>query len=269
LIDTPQIFSRLFYHLQRKEAETNKEWEDMWNVFIVEDDPKIAELLSDYLLQVNFSVSLFTNGDTVVAEIQKKNPDIVLLDIMLPGKDGLTICREIRSFSNVSIIIITAKVDEIDRVLGLEMGADDYICKPFSPREVIGRIRAILRRRNFEPEEEQLVAGPIKINSSRHRVTIGQEELMVTPNEFELLKILISRPDSVFTRNDLRSKIQGYNFDGDERTIDSHIKNLRKKINKLLPDKSVIQTVYGIGYSFNLSQIMEMDNGGIDEGLSS
>jgi two-component system, OmpR family, response regulator BaeR len=221
-------------------------------ILIVEDDKKIAELLSDYLEQANFNVSILKRGDTVVSEVRLNPPDVILLDIMLPGKDGMTICREIRAFSKVPILMLTAKVEEIDRLLGLELGADDYICKPFSPREVVARIKAVLRRSNPEPTEERLIAGPIAINPESHKATAGDADLRLTPNEFELLKVLISRPGRVFTRSDLVSKIQGYDFDGYDRTIDSHIKNLRKKIDELLPGNKIIQTVYGIGYSFSV-----------------
>jgi two-component system, OmpR family, response regulator BaeR len=223
-------------------------------ILIVEDDKKIAELLSDYLEQANFNVSILKRGDTVISEVRLNPPDVILLDIMLPGKDGMTICREIRSFSKVPILMLTAKVEEIDRLLGLELGADDYICKPFSPREVVARIKAVLRRSNPEPAEERLIAGPITINPDSHKATVGEADLRLTPNEFELLKVLVSRPGRVFTRSDLVSKIQGYDFDGYDRTIDSHIKNLRKKIDELLPGNKIIQTVYGIGYSFSVPQ---------------
>ena len=223
-------------------------------ILIVEDDKKIAELLADYLEQSNFNVSILKRGDTVISEVRLNPPDAILLDIMLPGKDGMTICREIRAFSKVPILMLTAKVEEIDRLLGLELGADDYICKPFSPREVIARIKAVLRRSNPEPAEEKLTAGPITINPDSHKASVGDSDLRLTPNEFELLKVLVSRPGRVFTRSDLVSKIQGYDFDGYDRTIDSHIKNLRKKIDELLPGNKIIQTVYGIGYSFSVPQ---------------
>jgi len=218
-------------------------------VLIVEDDKRIAELLRDYLIQSNYDVSVLNNGAGVIYEVRQNPPDAILLDLMLPGKDGLTICKEIRSFSRVPILILTAKVEEIDRLIGLELGADDYICKPFSPKEVVARIKAILRR---STPEERLVAGPITIKSESHTVIIKGSTVRLTPIEFELLKILISRPHFVFTRSDLVSKIQGYDFDGYDRTIDSHIKNLRKKISQILPGEDIIESVYGIGYKFRL-----------------
>jgi two-component system, OmpR family, response regulator BaeR len=222
------------------------------NILIVEDDKKIAGLLTDYLRQANFSVSMLVSGERVADEVRINRPDLILLDLMLPEKDGLTICSEIRAFSRVPILIISGKIEEIDRLLGLELGADDYICKPFSPREVVARIKAILRRVFPEPDEAKFVAGPITIIPESHNAMVGDSNLSLTPNEFELLKVLISRPGRVFTRSDLVSMIQGYAFDGCERIIDSHIKNLRKKVDEHLPGNNIIQTVYGVGYSVNI-----------------
>jgi two-component system, OmpR family, response regulator BaeR len=220
-------------------------------VLVVEDDNKIAALLSDYLKQANFNVSILRRGDVVTSQVRSKPPDVILLDIMLPGKDGMTICQEIRSFSKVPILILSARVEEIDRLLGLELGADDYICKPFSPRELVARIKAVLRRNNSDTSKEILVAGPITINSDNHEVKIRETYLHLTPNEFELLRVLVSRPGYVFKRSDLISEILGNDFDGFDRIIDSHIKNLRKKIDKILPGNKIVHTVYGIGYAYN------------------
>ncbi len=218
------------------------------NILIVEDDAKIAELLRDYLINAGYSVSILNDGSGVIYEVRKNEPDAIVLDLMLPGKDGLTICREIRSFSRVPILILTAKIEEIDRLTGLETGADDYICKPFSPKEVIARIKAILRR---ACPEEKFVAGPVTIHLDSYIAKVDGSVIHLTPNEFELLKTLVARPGCIFTRSDLVSRIQGYDYEGYERTIDSHIKNLRKKIEEVIPGKEIIKTVYGIGYSFN------------------
>jgi two-component system, OmpR family, response regulator BaeR len=226
----------------------------MRKILIIEADDKITSLLDDYLKQANFSFSTLTRVDKVISEVDLNRPDLILLDNMLPDKDGLSICREIRSFSRVPVIIISARSDEIDRLLGLEFGADDYICKPFSPREVIARVKSILRRFYPEPQEEKLTAGPITVNPDSHSARVGETDLHLTPNEFELLKVLVSRPGRVFTRSDLVSKIQGYDFDGCNRTIDTHVKNLRKKVDGLLPGSRIIQTIYGIGYSVNVPQ---------------
>jgi len=223
-------------------------------VLIVEDEMKVAELLRDYLEEANFNVSILNSGNAVIQEVHHNHPDVILLDLMLPGKDGLAICSEIRSFSRVPILIISAKVEEIDRVLGLELGADDYICKPFSPREVVARIKAVLRRAYPEATEEPLVAGFIAIDPDRHTASIGGFDIHLTRIEFELLRILASSPGHVFTRSYIVSKIQGYDFDGYNRTIDSHIKNLRKKIDEVLPENQIIETLYGIGYRLNIPE---------------
>jgi two-component system, OmpR family, response regulator BaeR len=231
------------------------------NILIVEDDSKIAEILSDYLEKADFNVSIIKRGDTVISFVKFNPPDVILLDLMLPGKDGMTICREIRAFSNVPILIITAKVEEIDRLLGLELGADDYICKPFSPREVVARVKAVLRRIPGEQVETELTAGPITINQEKHSVTIGHENLHLTPIEFELLKLMVSRPHNLFTRDDFVSHIHGYDLEN-TRVIDSHIRNIRKKISQIMPDGNLIQTVYGMGYSLSLPKNPNLLNSG-------
>ena len=220
------------------------------HILIVEDEEKIASLLSDYLKKSGFRTSTQNNGDSVIAQIKKDPPDLVLLDIMLPGKDGMELCREIRQFSMVPIIMITARVEEIDRLLGLELGADDYICKPFSPREVVARVKAIFRRLHAQIPAHSLVIGSISLDNETHQVMIDKQLLNLTPIEFGLLKIMMSHPNRVFSRNELINRIQGYDFEGYDRTIDTHIKNLRKKIAIALPGQKIISTVYGVGYKF-------------------
>jgi two-component system, OmpR family, response regulator BaeR len=221
-------------------------------ILIVEDDPKIARLINAYLNNAGYNVATLSNGNEAIPQIKKSSPDLVILDIMLPGKDGMEICREARKFSNIPIIMLTAKIEEIDRLLGLELGADDYLCKPFSPREMVARVKAVLRRICLEPIQEKIIAGPISLDPTCHRVMIHDVELQLTPNEFEVLKILMMKPNQVFSRNDLIVKVQGYDFEGYERTIDVHKKNLRKKINEHLPDQKIIKTVYGVGYAFSV-----------------
>jgi two-component system response regulator BaeR len=223
------------------------------HILIVEDEKKIADLLCDYLKAAGFRPSAQNNGDRVISQIKKDPPNLILLDIMLPGKDGMQLCREIRQFSNVPIIMITARVEEIDRLLGLELGADDYICKPFSPREVVARVRAVFRRVHAKPREDHLVVGSISLDDETHQVMIDKNVLSLTPNEFGLLKIMMSRPNRVFSRSELINRVQGYEFEGYDRTIDTHIKNLRKKIAQQLPGREIISTVYGVGYKFNAS----------------
>lgn len=222
-------------------------------ILIVEDEKKIAALVADYLKNDGFSVDMLERGDMVVAYVKKNPPDLVLLDIMLPEMDGMSVCRELRKFSNVPIIMLTARVEEIDTLLGLELGADDYIPKPFSPREVVARVKAVLRRSRPEVPQDKLVAGPIVFEEHTRKVTVNGAPVRLTPNEFGLLKILMMHPGQVFSRNDLLNKVQGYSYDGYDRTIDSHIKNLRKKIAVHCPEKEIIVSVYGVGYKLKLS----------------
>lgn len=221
-------------------------------ILIVEDEVKIAHLLRDYLKKEGYSVTCMERGDTVIPYLRKKLPELILLDIMLPGKEGTEICREIRKFSTVPVIMLTAKADETDRVVGLELGADDYICKPFSPREVMARIKAVLRRSHAVSEEKMLTAGPITLDENSRRVRVRDQELKLTPNEFRLLRAMMSSPDRVFSRNELLNLVQGYDFEGYDRTIDTHVKNLRKKISDIVPDQEIITTVYGMGYKLSL-----------------
>jgi two-component system, OmpR family, response regulator BaeR len=221
------------------------------NILIVEDEERIARLLQEYLEREGYRASIVSRGDQAVAQVRKKAPDLMLLDLMLPGMDGLAVCREVRKFSNLPIIMTTAKVEEIDRLLGLEIGADDYICKPFSAREVVARVKAVLRRVQAEPEEKNLVLGPFVLDEHTHRVTISGRYLDLTPSEFTLLQVLLSQPERVFSRDELLARLQGYDCEGYDRTIDTHIKNLRKKLAEHLPDQEIIATVYGLGYKLS------------------
>ncbi len=222
------------------------------HLLVVEDEKKIAEVLSDYLTQAGFKVSCIHSGDQAVEKIKAVSPALALLDIMLPGMDGISVCREVRKFSDIPIIMITARIEEVDRLLGLEIGADDYICKPFSPREVVARVKAVLRRARPGETPQRLVAGPIILDEELHQVTIDGTPLALTPSEFGLFHVLMAAPNRVFSRADLLDKVQGYRYDGYDRTIDSHIKNLRKKISKRLPNREIIQTIYGVGYRFTI-----------------
>lgn len=221
-------------------------------ILIVEDEMKIMEILRDYLARAGYRVTELDRGDTVVPHVKQDPPGLILLDIMLPGMDGLDVCREIRKFSHVPIIIITARVEEIDRLLGLELGADDYICKPFSPREVVARVKAVLRRARAPQQTDcVMAAGEVCLIQETHQVLVAGHEVRLTPCEHNLLKTLLSHPNRIFSRNELISVVQGYDFEGYDRTIDSHVKNLRKKIAAYLPGKEVISTVYGMGYRLN------------------
>ena len=220
------------------------------HILIVEDEKKIAELLRDYLQKAGYAVTLRDRGDVVVPLVRENPPDLVLLDIMLPGMEGTEVCREIRKFSAVPIIMVTARVEEIDRLIGLELGADDYVCKPFSPREVVARVKAVLRRVYTEQAQTRLTAGPLSLDEDTRRVAVRSEELKLTPNEFALLKVFLANPHRVFSRGELVNRVQGYSYEGYDRTIDTHVKNLRKKIAEKLPEQDIIATVYGIGYRF-------------------
>ncbi len=218
------------------------------HILVVEDEPEIARILRDYLASEGFSVSILNRGDKVVSFVKGQQPIMVLLDIMIPYKDGLSVCKEIRTFSDVSIIMITARVDEIDRILGLELGADDYICKPFSPREVVVRVKTVLRRILKKRSDKILSAGHITVNRTARSVSIKGKELNLTPSEFKIISVLMESPNQVFSRTQLIEQVQGYSYEGYDRTIDFHIKNLRKKISACLPDKKIIYSIYGFGY---------------------
>ena len=223
------------------------------HILIVEDEKKIADLLKDYLCQSDFKVSCLTRGDEALEKISSIAPALLLLDIMLPGADGISVCREVRKSSDIPIIMVTAKVEEVDRLIGLELGADDYICKPFSPREVVARVKAVLRRACPVQSPRRLIAGPIILDENTRQVTVDGQPLSLTPSEFGLLNVLIALPERVFTRAELLDKVQGYRFEGYDRTIDSHVKNLRRKIAGKLPGKDVIVTIYGVGYKLSLA----------------
>ncbi len=218
-------------------------------ILIIEDEQQIGALLKDYFEQSGFETHTMQTGAKAVETIKKLVPDAVILDLMLPDTDGLEICRQVRRFSNLPILMVTAKVEEVDRLIGLEMGADDYICKPFSPREVVARVKAVLRRLTPDVNEGILTAGPIVIHPEKYLAVLKGTDLTLTRSEFELLYIMAKHPGRVFSRSDLISGVHGYEFEGYERTIDSHVKNLRKKMAAVL-DYDLIQTVYGVGYKF-------------------
>jgi two-component system, OmpR family, response regulator BaeR len=220
-------------------------------ILIVEDEVKIAQVLREYLTQAGYAVICLKRGDEVIPHVRKQPPALILLDVMLPGMDGMEVCRELRKFSNAPVIMLTARVDEIDRLLGLELGADDYICKPFSPREVVARVKAVLRRIHPRQTETRLNVGEIVLDEQRHQVLISGKEVKLTPCEFQLLKVLLAHPNRVFSRGELLNLVQGYDFEGYDRTIDTHIKNLRKKVATMVPDRELLSTVYGVGYKFS------------------
>ena len=219
-------------------------------ILIVEDEPKISHLLRDYLQQAGYETRESLNYDQIQCWVEQEEINLILLDWMLPGMSGLEICQQLRTISNVPILMITARVEEIDRLKGLDSGADDYICKPFSPREVVARVKAILRRTNHEDHAE-LIAGPLRLDQTTHQAWVDESEVVLTPNEFGVLKVLLQRPGKVWSRESLLQQVQGYQFNGYDRTIDTHVKNLRKKLATYSLESSIV-TVYGIGYRFQL-----------------
>lgn len=218
-------------------------------VLIVEDEQNVAELLRDYLSAAGFEAHIIDHGLQVINWVRENNPDLILLDIMLPGKDGVTLCREIRSFSNTPIIMTTARVDEIDRLLGLELGADDYVCKPYSPREVVARVKAVLRRAGGTLNNDDDM---VTIDEAGSRILLGNKDLGLTSVEFHLFSTLFAHPGRIFSRNQLIGAIYQDQRMVNDRTVDSHIKKLRLKIARIKPGVEIIHSVYGIGYKFDI-----------------
>ncbi len=223
-------------------------------IFVVEDELKLAELLVDYLHAEGYQTTIITDGLKVLPLFKTSPPELVLLDIMLPGKDGISICREIRSQSDIPIIMTTARVDEIDRLLGLELGADDYICKPYSPREVIARVKAVLRRYQQYALPIASTSSALVLDQSRLSAVIDGKQLDLTAVEFQLLTILYNERGRIFTRNQLMEQMYSDYRIVSERTIDSHIKKLRKKFSDCHPDQQFIHSVYGVGYRYEEGQ---------------
>jgi two-component system response regulator BaeR len=217
-------------------------------ILIVEDELKLANVLADYLTASGFNSVLLANGSEVVPWVRENKPDMVLLDLMLPGRDGMDVCKEIRTFSRVPIIMMTARVEEIDRLLGLELGADDYICKPFSPREVVARVKAVLRRAH---DGQTLQVQGLVLDEHRYRATLRGRDLGLTAVEFKMLQLLISNPGRIYGRQQIMETI--YNDDRfvTDRTVDSHVKKLRRKIEAVDPKATLIHSVYGVGYKFD------------------
>jgi two-component system response regulator BaeR len=219
-------------------------------IFIVEDEPELAALVADYAAAAGYTATVFGDGALALAAIRRAPPALVVLDLMLPGLDGMSVCRAVREFSEVPIVMVTARVEEIDRLLGLELGADDYLCKPFSPRELMARIKAILRRAAHAPPGAPLV----DVDEAARRIRIHGRALELTPTEYGILAALARRPGQVFTRAQLLDAARegNANLDVADRTIDSHVKNLRRKLDAALPGVDAIHAIYGLGYRFDL-----------------
>ncbi len=220
-------------------------------ILVVDDEPQIARLAQDYLVRDGFRVVVAGDGATALAQARHDPPDLVVLDLNLPGMDGLEVCRALRRTSDVPVIMLTARAEEADRLIGLELGADDYIVKPFSPRELVARVRAVLRRARGAVREPAVIrAGALEIDIESHAVRRGGADLALTRSEFNLLAILAQNPGQVFTREQLIERIHGVAYDGVDRSVDSHIKNLRRKIEVDPLAPQYVLTVYGVGYRF-------------------
>ena len=217
-------------------------------VLIVEDERKLAEVERDYLTAAGYDVVIIGNGAEVEPWLIENTADLMVLDIMLPGKDGIALCKDIRKTSNLPIIMTTARVEEVDRLLGLDIGADDYLCKPFSPRELVSRVRAVLRRSDRQPPVD--LDDTLVINPETFGVQYQAQAITLTFVEFRLLEELMRRPGVIFTRDRLMSSIYPDRRVVSDRTIDSHIKKLRKKLEGLAPDREFVWSVYGAGYKF-------------------
>lgn len=227
----------------------------MPKILVVDDEEHIVELIRFNLEREGFEVISSGDGDAALKKISSEKPDLVILDLMLPGQDGLSVCRTLRSDPNtrgIPVIILSARTEEIDRILGLEMGADDYVTKPFSPRELVARVKARLRWEAKTPAalSGQFTRGPMIIDPERFSVTVNGVKYDLTPKEFELLCILAREPGRVFTREYLLERIWGYDYMGDSRTVDVHIRHIRQKLEQVSESSQFVETVRGVGYRF-------------------
>jgi DNA-binding response OmpR family regulator len=220
-------------------------------ILVVDDEARIVQLVRDYLERAGFDVVTARDGETALQVARLQRPDLIILDLMLPGVDGLDVCRRLRQESGVPIIMLTARVEEADRVVGLELGADDYVTKPFSPRELVARVRATLRRASGQIGPTTVLrAGEIELDTAALTAIAAGQPVDLTSTEFQLLATLMRQPGRVFSREQLLEAIHGVAFDGIDRSVDSHIKNIRRKIEADPRDPAYIQTVYGVGYRF-------------------
>jgi len=228
--------------------------ENMYKVLIADDNKQIVSILSEYCKKNNFTVSAVFDGETALKEIEKNKFDIVLLDVMMPKKDGFDVCRETRKFSNVPIIMITARGEDYEKIMGLEIGADDYIVKPFSPGEIIARINAILRRIMPKNDESEKIFtfDNLEIDLNNFTVKVNDEIISLTKKEIEILWTLATNQNKVFTRENLLDLIWGFDYFGESRTVDTHIKRLRAKLDNYEHKKWNIKTIWGVGYKFDI-----------------
>jgi DNA-binding response OmpR family regulator len=225
----------------------------MKTILVVDDERKIVDLARDYLEHAGFAVVTAADGDAAIDAVQRRHPDLVVLDLGLPGLDGLDVTRRIRRDSNLPVIMLTARDDELDKLLGLELGADDYLTKPFSPRELVARVRAVLRRVDVGSragDEEIVRAGDLTLDVPRMRAELHGRTIDLTPTEFQLLAALARQPGRIFTRSQLLDAVHGVAFESYERAIDTHVKNIRRKLEPDPRRPALILTVYGVGYRF-------------------
>jgi DNA-binding response OmpR family regulator len=219
-------------------------------ILVVDDEPKIAEICQDYLKAAGYQVVIAMTGPDGLSMARRERPDLIVLDLMLPEMDGLDVCRTLRRESDVPIIMLTARVEETDKLIGLEIGADDYITKPFSPRELVARVRVVLRRGSGDPTSEVIRVGDVTLDRARYEVNLPDQTITLTPTEFEILASLMSQPGRIFSRAQLLNAVHGVAFESYERAIDSHIRNLRRKLETSDGQANYIITVHGVGYKF-------------------
>ncbi|HEY3312161.1 MAG TPA: response regulator transcription factor [Anaerolineales bacterium] len=219
-------------------------------VLVIDDEPKIVEICRDYLKASGFEVVSASDGPQGLSAARREKPDLIVLDLMLPGMDGLDVCRSLRRESSTPIIMLTARVEESDKLVGLELGADDYITKPFSPRELVARVRVVLRRTGAEVVSEVIRVGEVSVDRTRYEVTLPDQVVLLTPTEFEILATLMRQPGRIFSRAQLLTAVHGIAFESYERAIDSHIRNLRRKLETASGESRYIVTVHGVGYKF-------------------
>ena len=219
------------------------------NLLIADDNPQITSILATYAKKEGYNVTIAIDGFDVLSKVEKTDVDMILLDVMMPKMDGFQVCRQIRTTNNVPIIMITAKGEDYERIMGLDIGADDYIVKPFSPQEVMARIKAIMRRLDGKgSEKKQITVGSLQIDMESYRVSINKQELLLTKKEIELLYTLANNPNRAFSRENLLDQCWGYSYYGDSRTVDSHMTRLRAKVDEVAHPEWALKTVWGIGY---------------------
>lgn len=220
-------------------------------ILVIDDEPKIVEICRDYLVAAGFDVITASDGPQGLAAARRERPDLIVLDLMLPGMDGLDVCRELRREGSTPVIMLTARVEESDKLVGLELGADDYLTKPFSPRELVARVRTVLRRASGHAAPAEVIrAGALTLDRARYRALLPDREVALTPTEFEILAALAGQPGRIFSRAQLLTVARGVAFESYERAIDSHIRNLRRKIEPSEGEPRYIITVHGVGYKF-------------------